>query len=155
MANIKISELPTATSFEDDDYVMIVQSNANKKITKQNMYGNYVFSTSEVMIGKWIDGKPLYRQTFTFNDVIQGNSTFELPHNISNIDKIWIDVSNSFWINTSKRSYPILMTHYGTASNNDSATPFADETNIGIITIGGWGSDWEKVITVNYTKTTD
>lgn len=37
MATIKISEMPSATTFEDDDYAMIVQSNNNKKITKANM----------------------------------------------------------------------------------------------------------------------
>ena len=40
MANVKVSEMATATSFENDDYTMIVQSNKNKKITKQNMLGN-------------------------------------------------------------------------------------------------------------------
>lgn len=37
MANIKVSELPSASSFGDSDYTMIVQSGENKKIAKQNM----------------------------------------------------------------------------------------------------------------------
>ncbi len=37
MANIKVSELPSASSFEDNDYAMIVQSGENKKIPKQDM----------------------------------------------------------------------------------------------------------------------
>lgn len=37
MANIKVSELPSASSFGDSDYAMIVQSGENKKIAKQDM----------------------------------------------------------------------------------------------------------------------
>lgn len=37
MANIKVSELPSASSFEDNDYAMIVQGGENKKIAKENM----------------------------------------------------------------------------------------------------------------------
>lgn len=37
MANIKVSEMTEATLFDDSDYAMIVQSNQNKKISKENM----------------------------------------------------------------------------------------------------------------------
>ena len=37
MANIKVSELNTALSFNSDDYTMIVQNNENKKISKANI----------------------------------------------------------------------------------------------------------------------
>lgn len=40
MANIKVSEMTEATSFDDGDYTMIVQANQNKKISKENMIGN-------------------------------------------------------------------------------------------------------------------
>ena len=40
MANIKVSEMTEATSFDDGDYAMIVQANQNKKISKENMIGN-------------------------------------------------------------------------------------------------------------------
>lgn len=40
MANIKVSEMTEATSFDDGDYTMIVQANQNKKILKENMIGN-------------------------------------------------------------------------------------------------------------------
>lgn len=38
MANIKVSEMTEATTFDEDDYTMIVQANQNKKITKTNMF---------------------------------------------------------------------------------------------------------------------
>lgn len=37
MANIKVSQMTEATSFDDGDYTMIVQANQNKKISKENM----------------------------------------------------------------------------------------------------------------------
>lgn len=37
MANIKVSELPSASSFNDEDLVMIVQSNESKKISGENL----------------------------------------------------------------------------------------------------------------------
>lgn len=47
MANIKVSEMPTATSINNEDYLMVVQGNENKKITyeklnnKINMIGSF------------------------------------------------------------------------------------------------------------------
>ena len=40
MANIKVSEMTEATSFDDGDYTMIVQANQNKKISKENIFSN-------------------------------------------------------------------------------------------------------------------
>lgn len=40
MANIKVSEMTEATSFDDGDYTMIVQANQNKKISHENILGN-------------------------------------------------------------------------------------------------------------------
>lgn len=40
MANIKVSEMTEATSFDDGDYTMIVQANQNKKISKENILGD-------------------------------------------------------------------------------------------------------------------
>lgn len=48
------------------------------------------YSTEEQVIGKWIDGKPLYRKVFPFDTTvtINGNSYTEVSINISYIDKI-------------------------------------------------------------------
>lgn len=40
MANIKVSEMTEATSFDDGDYTMIIQANQNKKIAKENIFSN-------------------------------------------------------------------------------------------------------------------
>lgn len=38
MANIKVSEMTEATSFNNGDYTMIVQANQSKKISKENLF---------------------------------------------------------------------------------------------------------------------
>ena len=51
MANIKVSELPSASSFGDNDYAMIVQGGENKKITKEvfkNSLTQTYYNTAEV-----------------------------------------------------------------------------------------------------------
>lgn len=40
MANIKVSEMTEATTFEDGDYTMIVQANQSKKISKENIFND-------------------------------------------------------------------------------------------------------------------
>ena len=40
MANLKVSEMTEATSFDNGDYTMIVQANQNKKIMKENIFSN-------------------------------------------------------------------------------------------------------------------
>lgn len=70
---IKISEMLQADNMNDDDIIMIVQKNANKKITKANLLKEInekitkllTYSTEETNTGKkWIDGKDIYRKVF-------------------------------------------------------------------------------------------
>ena len=152
--NADIPDVNKCNASDLNEIKSVVNANASEMETRLTNLGT--LSTSEVDTGrKFIDGKPIYSKTFSFNTTVTSNSVFTMAHGISDIDNIWVDLSNTFWINTSKNSYPILMTHYDSPSNNDSATPFVDSTNIGIVSVGGWGISWQKVITVNYTKTTD
>lgn len=89
MANVKISELPTATTFNDDDYTVVVQNNTTKKITKENMYGGYIYSSDESVIGKWINDKPIYRKVIVLNSITPDSGTTKtILHNINNLERI-------------------------------------------------------------------
>lgn len=152
--NSDISDTNKCNAADLNEIKSVVNANASETNTRLDNLGT--FSTSEVDTGKvWIDGKPIYSKTYSFNTAIAANTVYTLAHGISNVENIWIDLSNSFWINTSGRSYPMVMTNYNSISNTDTATVYADLTNIGIITIGGWNTSWTKNITINYTKTTD
>lgn len=88
MANVKVSELEEATSFENDDYTMIIQGNKNKKITKENMLKKDVYSLQETKTNKiWIDGKPIYRKVVDFG-VLPNASSKEVPSGITNVDYV-------------------------------------------------------------------
>ena len=45
------------------------------------------YSTNEMVIGKWVDGKPLYRKVIDLG-VLPNASTINIPHNIDNLDRI-------------------------------------------------------------------
>lgn len=145
MANIKVSELPTATSFEDDDYVMIVQSNTNKKITKENMYGNYNYSSNEIVVGKWIDDRPIYRKIINYNGTLSAGVN-NITHGISDFDSI-INISG-FVPGTNQ--YPlgafVNTTYFLTLE-------YVDATNVAVHVGSGWGNAFTGlIIIIEYVK---
>ena len=125
---------------------------------------NMMYSTEEVDTGKvWIDGKKIYRKTFT-----GGNTTSEIVINISEllIDTFFVDLiqSNVNWKSdkTPNRWCPLIQTTVsrGTTSEpnvgfyqsevftNDSKTTLHFNFGKNMI-INKWN------ITIEYTKTTD
>ena len=60
----KISELPSATSLTGTEEIPIVQTGTTKKTTA-NMIKSVAYSTTEQVVGTWLDGKPLYRKVIT------------------------------------------------------------------------------------------
>ena len=96
------------------------------------------YSTEEQVIGKWIDGKPLYRKIISHT--ITGSSQEQEPHNISNIDRV-ISIKNSL-IN----QYEYFMANEPTISAN------MDAFNINITS--EWATGFTYFI-IEYTKTTD
>ncbi len=50
MANIKVSEMPTATSVNNEDYLMVVQGNENKKITYENLNNNFNLLSNQITV---------------------------------------------------------------------------------------------------------
>ena len=111
-----------------------------------------VISSSETKTKDMFFGKPIYTKTITFTTTVSLGSTNSVPHGISNIDKIWIDDSNSFF-HHANCTFPLTTSYY--MSGFDNACPYVDKTNISFASQGNWGTDWTKYITVRYTKTTD
>ena len=62
---IKISELNTTTTYNDEDIIPIVQNDETKSIKAKDLNCD-VYSTTEKIIGKWIDGTPIYRLVVTY-----------------------------------------------------------------------------------------
>lgn len=152
MANIKVSELPTATQFNDDDYTMIIQNNTTKKIAKENMYRNYIYSNNEVVIGKWIDDKPIYRKVINTNSIVGEQDYKEIPHGINNLDKI---VSLKCIADNGEGLFFDFNNYQATSETSLSVHVFVDDTNI--IVYDGVTINWvdEVHFILEYTKTTD
>lgn len=128
----------------------------NKCVTLDNYLDNLnEYSTEEQVIGKWIDGKPLYQKVITFDNTVSisyDDNTF--AHNISNIDIIF--VKNAFVYNKNeKRFYSIPVTLYNSNTATDDLNIMVDREKINFYVKSGWNTAWQKVIILNYTKTTD
>ena len=128
----------------------------NKGVTLNDYLDNLnKYSTEETVIGKWIDGKPLYQKVITFDNTISisyDDNTF--IHNISNIDIIF--VKNAFvYSKNEKRFYSIPVTLYNSNTATDDLNIMVDREKINFYVKSGWNTAWQKVIILNYTKTTD
>lgn len=117
-----------------------------------------IYSTEETRIGKWIDGKPLYRKTITFTTTIKMNETTSIAHNIENAKNIFIDFSASFMeanIGTNEYlSYNLPLIGYS-GNISDKVYCYVNPTDINFYANGNWAGNWTKHITLKYTKTTD
>lgn len=137
-------------------YTKTTDTKGSGKWTTQGTLAQH-YSTTERLIGTWIDGKPLYEKTVQVTSIPNNNMT-DTAHGISNIDTI-VDISGT------------LHTLASVASNNtwtqipriqDNAT----NANIGIevnntnIRLKGRTQNYAEIfdkayVTIQYTKTTD
>ena len=106
-----------------------------------------IYSTEEVVIGKWIDGKPLYRKVLSSTTISDSNVDITLPSNIDfmSIDKVEIKVGN----------FSFFSDRYTNA--NDLIQIFKyNATTLRVVLGSAWKSGFKSVIIViEYTKTTD
>lgn len=114
----------------------------------------FKYSTTEKKIGTWINGKPLYRKVITTTNTITNDST--IPHNISNVDIIYI--KTAFFYNESygKISWQLPIDLYGTSNTiTDRVGAAVGTDNIIFKCDTSWSTTWTKYIVLEYTKTTD
>ena len=104
-----------------------------------------IYSTTEKMVGQWIDGKPLYQKTINFG-ALPKSTTKTVNHGISNIDKI-VNIQAIAVLSTGA-----LLLNDITGSNYVRVT--ANKTSIDI-TDNVDRSSANGYVTLHYTKTTD
>jgi hypothetical protein len=104
------------------------------------------YSTTETVIGTWIDGKPIYRKVIT--ETCSGGTTISINHNISNLNEV-ISLEYFTFNNTNKNTD---IPHNG--SNTLSINRITTTTINGSISTG-YDSGWQLKIILEYTKTTD
>ena len=102
------------------------------------------YSTEEKVIGRWIDGKPVYRKVLISTNGNSGNKSY--AHGIINIGKV-INIYAS-----------MTATNYNYFMNNSSPYNFTIQeisTTAVIMNIDGAFSNWTLSIVMEYTKTSD
>lgn len=117
---------------------------------------NSTYSYDEIVVGKWVNGKPLYRKVMIFNDTISQSQTNEFPHGIENVN--FIMIKNAYLMNhvvDLRNIYPLPVTLYESNTQTDFCAIKVDRKKIKFYTNGGWNTGWTKVVILEYTKTTD
>ena len=107
------------------------------------------YSTKEQKIGKWIDGKDLYRKTITINDLKYGEEMILLQ--IPKADSIF--VKNGYVINSTSGYTTSVGTYYPTTNRESRIWADAKAGYIKCFLGTGWQNIVNKLIaTVEYTK---
>lgn len=109
-----------------------------------NSYDNTKYSTSEMVVGTWVNGKPLYRKVFTTISV-NGNSSSTTAHGISNLETVARYTSHSYYNGVYR---PVTY-----SANSTYTLCEIDKTNIYIYNTSA--NPYTITVIVEYTKTTD
>ena len=145
----KNTTIPINGKIVDTENVEDKTSNAPSMRLMEEMMKD-IYSTEEQVIGKWIDGKPLYRKILSLTTPSTTNST-----KIANFDKTFI-IKNYYgnaFISASNQLLPINFY-------------FTDVYNIATYVVNNSGEIYMKIgseayrnqqatLTIEYTKTTD
>lgn len=113
----------------------------------------HVYSTEEKVIGKWIDGKPIYEKTIYGNGHVSSVS-----HGIENLEYV-IDLSGCAKYSDGNGYFrPIVFTYSVNSSSDNRWYSGVALTNIDLIFQCGsmiidFMQNWS--VTIQYTKTTD
>ena len=112
--------------------------------------GTEKYSTDEIVIGEWIDGKPIYRKVIDFGALPNTNLKY-VAHNINNIE-IFTKAYGITHRDSDKINMPLPYVNNSAIANGISI--YTDNTKIYIKT----GADLSNVtahVILEYTKTTD
>lgn len=137
--------LSTGTKIADFE----IDGTAGELYAPQGGGGGINYSTQEQVIGTWIDGKPIYQKvidnltvSFSSSGSVGRYASIDLSNYLSNIDKLWVDFSASYYLLNSTNQRSFL---YAAFSNGATLDLFV-ETN---------RSNVPVVLALRYTKTTD
>ena len=115
-----------------------------------------IYSTNEQVVGKWINGKPIYRKTMEFSNLSSGEN--RIPHGIADVDIIMVDRDHSF---ATDGTYSELWQIGNTNSANNFSQfsvslVWTTNSKFDVYIGSGLVSRLRKlIITFEYTKTTD
>ena len=142
-----LNEIKEVVNTNDDNIGELSNLNTTNKssmvdaINEVNNKFNY--STEEQVIGKWIDGKPLYRKIVSGN-VPQGDNYPTVATGITNLDKV-VSISVVLAYGDNRQYFTsVRYNNYYLSKENDNK-----------ITIVAPDVEGDATFTIYYTKTTD
>lgn len=163
-------DIKTITTTSTTKYLIISYRNdtttGNIMLTKGNTHENYEpyvvpsinvdgeeiynqgvmnYSTEEQVIGKWIDGKPIYRKVVDFGALPNATSK-SVAHNITNIS--YITNIKGTALQSNATNFILLPTNYINSIN-------VGNINVQISTNNDLSAFDKCYLTIEYTKTTD
>lgn len=109
------------------------------------------YSTEEKIIGKWIDGKPIYRKVIDFGS-LPNNTAKTVSHGITNLDKV-ILISGYCSAPNSTSFFPIPLQYKGVDSNYNVEINVT--TDYVRMSSSSDRSNYSATVILEYTKTTD
>lgn len=136
-----------------NDVKSVVNNNATELGTTQTQLGNLnTFDNTEKVVGTWIDGKPLYRKTYTISSPGSGEWTY--TNTINNLGIAMFDKDHTFLL----RSNGTCMTGIGAEGNSGYWFDARAITSTGSLMFyvgSSINSGATIYATILYTKTTD
>lgn len=109
------------------------------------------YSTTEKIVGSWVDGKPLYQKTINFG-TLPNTSQKEVSHNISNLKRA-VDITGYFYGSTvvgAPLPYPPNV-----PQSNNGLELWTTSSKVIIRSNVDMSAFTECYVTLKYTKTTD
>ena len=125
----------------------------NKNNDKVNPVVEEVYSTDEIKIGKWIDGKPLYRKVFAGTKESKKNKAINISD--LNVDYIRYYGNITTNIGQSDGEYEFPLNYYETSSAYIRTNFHRKYSNITIVSTNGTYFNGNFKLVIEYTKTTD
>ena len=101
-------ELPPVTSSDNGKVLTVVNGSWDKALAP------HIYSTTEQVIGKWIDGNDLYEKILQFTSTSTADTLTSVAHSIANVSMIYIETA--FVVGS---SYTQEMAPFGGLTGND------------------------------------
>lgn len=127
--------------------------NADLAELHNNMVCGDFLTSDEIDTGeKWVNGKRIYRRTYITTGTVSPSNVLTIPMSLTNIaDTLWIDTQNSYIRSADGgQSYPLPLPRYSGTANYVGV--WCNGAGIRIFSDSGWNQQWEKCVTVRYTK---
>lgn len=149
------------TNLRNFNYQLETGSTATSYSDYQNLNNEELYTTGEQRIGRWINGKTLYRKTIQFTTGSSAYAMQTISLGITNPDIVMLDNSHSYIIDTANNN--IVYYINSVRANTDTSITSGvhnwfrlnSDHNTMAYTIGGLLTSKPCTLTVEYTKTTD